>query len=142
MNREGFKENVKIALMLAGIFALVATPIAIAGYFLYQFTATVESDEAKAYLDAACTTEVPKPHDWGSITTETLVTVWIKNIGTVTVDVTLTISGETDCTVTPSWTATTLAVSEVQPLDMTISTTATPGTSISWNLDINSNKSP
>ena len=144
MNREGFKENVKIALMLAAIFLMIAVPVAIAQYYLtYHFSATVSVDETvTAYFESTCTTPIPEPYDWGSIEDGTVISVWIRNDGNVQVDVTLTISGEIDCTVMPSWIATTLAVSEVQPLDMTISTTATPGTSISWNLDINSNKSP
>ena len=142
MNREDFKENLKIATMLIGLFIIIAVPVAVIAYqFSYTFTATVESEEAKAYLDAACTTEAPATYDFGSITSGTTVTVWIKNVGTVTVDVALTII-ETDCTVTPSWTATTLTAGQIQQLDMTITTTATPGTSVSWNLDIDSNKTP
>jgi len=144
LNRENFKENAKIALMFAGIFALIAIPVAIAQYYLtYHFSATVSVDETvTAYFESACTTPIPEPYDFGSVEDQTVISVWIRNDGNVQVDVTLTISAETDCTVTPSWTATTLTVGQIQQLDMTISTVATPGASISWGLDIDSNKSP
>jgi len=125
-----------ILIILGSICGLVLA----AAFVSYHMTATVESEEAKAYLDLACTIPLTTPYDWGSVTDGTAVSIWIRNDGTVTVDVTLTITGEIDCTVTPSWTATTLTTGQVQSLDLTISTVATPGTEISWDLSVDSVK--
>lgn len=108
----------------------------------YHMTGTVESEEVTAYEDAGCTIALdPVLHDWGNVKNGDTKSIWIKNVGSVTVDVTIAISNEVDCTISPSWTAhyglTTQA--SVQ-LDLTISTTALAGTPISWHVDITSNK--
>ena len=143
MEKEDLKYKLKIAILLCSLFLLVAIPVTIAVVNLtYHMTATVGPDEtATAYLDEACLTELPTPHDWGTVTDGSIVNVWIKNEGNVAIDVTITISSEIDCAVNPSWTTTTLALNASQQLDLTISTTAPGGTPISWDLEVTSKQS-
>lgn len=62
MNREDFKENVKILLMLAGIFALIATPIAIAITVWHgSITWTLEEKEFSVWGSIDGTDELLEP---------------------------------------------------------------------------------
>jgi hypothetical protein len=74
LNREDFKENLKIAALLIGLFVIIFTPIAIAGYFAWQGSITWDIEEA----------EVKEFTVWDSLTDGSEVfTNWQEPLGTI-----------------------------------------------------------
>ena len=143
MNREGFKENVKIALMLAAIFLMIAVPVAIAVYnwnMNITWTFYVAPDETiEVYTDVACTIAWDHTLDLIDVSTPQNFDFYVKNEGNVAVDVTITENSLTGATV--SWTPTSLADLAIDAsAQMTLTITFT--TDGSYDFDFESNESP
>jgi len=144
LNREDFKENLKIATMLIGLFIIIATPIALAVFQWHMnITWTVyipPADETiEVYIDPACTAPWDHTLPLTDVSTPQTFDFYIKNEGNVIVDVTIT--GETITGGTAVWTPTSISSLAVGSFElMTLELTFTADGS--YNFDFESNESP
>ena len=132
-------KTIKKATILLGVF-LLFIGVAYAGPWVYQMSATVGvNTDVSAYLDSACTTSLPASHNWGNVLDGDSKEFWIKNVGTVPVDVTITILDEDKCTVTANpTTVTNLARFATSTITLTINTQESAGVAINWDVQIDS----
>jgi len=132
----GLSMMAKIGLTLGVTTAIILSVFA--GVYVHQMSATVGvSTEVGRYLDSGCTTILPSSHSWGNVLDGDTVDFWIKNVGTVPVNVTITITGEVLCTVTPSPAfVSNLGRFATAKITLTINTPEPAGTSLTWSVDI------
>lgn len=132
------KKAIAILIVALGLVGIVSATY----YYVYHMSGTVGVNETVVgYLDSACSVPLPDNRDWGNVSSGDTKEIWFKNEGNVQVDVTLTVTGETDCTVTLDISSFTLSKGATRKVTLTISTSATGGTAISWDLDVSSRKS-
>lgn len=131
-------KTTKIVLTLCVVTGIILSVFA--GTWVYQMSATVGvSEDVGAYLDSGCTTILPSSHSWGNVLDGDSVEFWIKNVGTVSVNVTISISGETLCTVTPNPAfVSNLGMFATSKITLTINTPEPADTGISWDVQIDS----
>lgn len=136
-------EKIRKMLIVALVCLVSLVALSFAAYnHVYHMSGTVGVNESVlAYLDEGCTSLLPDNKDWGNILDTVDKSIWLKNMGNVQVDVTLTIGNLVGCTVTLDPSSFTLNIGATRLVTMTITPTEAGGTPISWDLTVSATKS-
>jgi hypothetical protein len=106
---------------------------------MVQVPSPIINETVKVYTNAECTHEMTSPYTWSQhVYNGAVISIWIKNVGNVDVQVTLSISNATNCEVTLNPSQFTLLPGQTQKVDMIFSNVDTTKETASWTLNVNS----
>lgn len=103
-----------------------------------HMSAPAAAGQAAFYSDAACTQLISDPWDWGQhgvtgLTEGATINVWLKNTGSTSLQVNVTVLNPT-CIISVTPSLFTLTVGQVQAITLTF-TGIVAGSSITWDLN-------